>query len=73
MVGEEQKRSCFYEAQDLEAGGMATRKCRSHRQWSHPSDASLTYDGSECVTISTAELRNLSRVRILLREKYYVL
>ena len=66
-----QARDCFYEPQV--AGGMARRACTAHRQWSHPSDPSLTYDGSECVTRSTAELRNLSRVRILLREKHYVL
>lgn len=64
MVGDQQQKECYYEPQNLDMGGMASRKCIAHRQWAHPSnyDSKLTYDGSKCVTRSTAELRNLSRV-----------
>ena len=52
--------NCFYEPQkDV---GMARRVCSSHNIWSHPTDHTLTYDGSECITYSTFQLRELSRV-----------
>ena len=51
---------CFYEPQD--EVGMARRVCRSNNTWSHPDDLSRTYDGDQCVTNGTYQLRLLSRV-----------
>lgn len=56
-----QERECYYEPQH-ESGGKARRQCSEHQHWSHPNNRQLMYDGFECVTRSTAELRNLSRV-----------
>lgn len=51
---------CFYEPQqDI---GVARRACRTNNTWSHPDDSLLQYDGSQCVTNSTYQLRLLSQV-----------
>ena len=53
---------CFYEAQNLMKGGMARRECVSNNTWRHPDDASLSYDGAQCITRGTFQLRQLSQV-----------
>ena len=53
---------CFYEAQNLMKGGMARRECVSNNTWRHPDDASFSYDGAQCITNSTYQMRLLSRV-----------
>jgi hypothetical protein len=53
---------CAYEPQDLTSGGMARRACMSNNTWVHPENSSRPYDGIQCITNSTFELRLLSRV-----------
>lgn len=54
---------CAYEPQDLIKGGMARRACISNNTWVHPEDRSQLYDGIQCITNSTYQLRLISRVR----------
>ena len=54
--------NCTYEPQDLIEGGMARRECISNNTWIHPEDPSHLYDGAECITNSTFQLRQISRV-----------
>ena len=46
--------------------GMARRACRANNTWSHPDDYSRLYDGAQCVTFSTFQLRQLSKVSDML-------
>ena len=51
---------CFYGPQ--EGVGMARRTCVSNNTWRHPNEASLSYDGAQCITRSTSLLRQLAQV-----------
>ena len=53
-VGTTASSKCFYEEQVEGSGLRATRFCRAPSTWD-------LYDGINCATRSTAELRNLSR------------
>lgn len=53
---------CAYEPQDLMNGGMARRSCISNNTWVHPEDHLRSYDGIQCITNSTFQLRQISRV-----------
>ena len=57
------KLECFYEPQ--QDVGVARRECRDNDTWSHPDDKSA-YDGNQCITNSTYQLRLLSRVSAFL-------
>ena len=60
------EQECFY--QPLEMTGKAKRKCQSHRNWISPYPDRIEYDdrydGSECVTLATHQLRQLSNVSL---------
>ena len=57
---------CFYGPQ--EGVGMARRACVSNNTWIHPDDTTRSYDearpynGAQCITMSTFQLRELSEV-----------
>ena len=54
--------NCFYGSQEENQNGVARRQCLSNNTWRHPSDANRPYDGSQCITGSTAQLRMLRNV-----------
>lgn len=54
---------CDYEPQDLMNGGVARRACISNNTWVHPENHQRSYDGLQCITNSTYQLRLISRVR----------
>ncbi len=53
---------CAYEPQDLMKGGIARRTCISNNTWVHPMYPSRSYDGIQCITNSTFQLRLILRV-----------
>ena len=53
---------CFYEPQNIKEGGIATRACLFNNTWRNPNDTTRPYNGSQCITESTFQLRMLSRV-----------
>ena len=54
--------NCFYGSQEENRIGVARRQCLSNNTWRHPSDTTRPYDGSQCITGSTAQLRMLRDV-----------
>lgn len=57
--------SCEFGTQEEGDGGMAKRLCAEHDVWDDPMRSSpLTYDGSECITNDTFQLRKLAKVSL---------
>ena len=54
--------NCFYEPSE---DTMARRACVSNNTWRHPIDGARSYDGSQCITNSTYQLRLLAQVSLI--------